>query len=82
MVGVADTHRVLEWRNRLGDLPRKVGEELDQVGRGSWQARKLELDREIIALEDDIRIRRALKVTQGIDFYRYQVSFKLTKEAI
>jgi restriction system protein len=36
----------------------------------------------IIALEDDLRIRRALKATQNIDFYRYQVSFKLTKEAI
>jgi restriction system protein len=36
----------------------------------------------IIALEDDWRIRRALKVTQNIDFYGYQVSFKLTKEAI
>jgi restriction system protein len=36
----------------------------------------------IIALEDDLRIRRALKVTQNIDFYGYQVSFKLTKEAI
>jgi restriction system protein len=31
----------------------------------------------IIALEDDIKIRRALAVTQGIDFYRYEVSFKL-----
>ena len=35
-----------------------------------------------IALEENLRIRRALKVTQNIDFYRYQVSFKLTKEAI
>ena len=31
----------------------------------------------IIALEDDIRIRRALSVINNIDFYRYQVSFKL-----
>jgi restriction system protein len=31
----------------------------------------------IIALEDDIRIRRALAMTQGIQFYRYQISFKL-----
>jgi len=36
----------------------------------------------IIALEDDLRLRRALKVTQGIEFYRYQVSFKLTKVVI
>lgn len=31
----------------------------------------------IIALDDDLRIRRALKVTQNISFYRYEVSFKL-----
>jgi len=33
----------------------------------------------IIALEDDLRIRRALAVTKNIEFYRYQVSFKLFK---
>lgn len=33
----------------------------------------------IIALEDDLRLRRALSVTTNIDFYRYQVSFKLLK---
>ena len=33
----------------------------------------------IIALEDDQRIRRALAVVPSIDFYRYQVSFKLVK---
>ncbi len=33
----------------------------------------------IIALEDDARIRRALSVARGIDFYTYQVSFKLQK---
>jgi restriction system protein len=33
----------------------------------------------IIALDDDIRIRRALSVASGITFYKYQVSFKLLK---
>jgi restriction system protein len=33
----------------------------------------------IIALEDDLRIRRALSVTDNIEFYRYQVNFKLFK---
>lgn len=33
----------------------------------------------IIALEDDLRLRRALSVTSNIDFYRYQVSFKLVQ---
>lgn len=31
----------------------------------------------IIALEDDIRLKRALSVAPNIDFYRYQVSFSL-----
>jgi restriction system protein len=33
----------------------------------------------IIALEDDQRIRRALAMTPNIDFFRYQISFKLLK---
>jgi restriction system protein len=33
----------------------------------------------IIALEDDQRIRRALSAAPNIEFYRYQVSFKLVK---
>jgi restriction system protein len=33
----------------------------------------------IIALEDDQRIRRALAMVGSIEFYRYQVSFKLVK---
>lgn len=31
----------------------------------------------IIGLDDDRRVQRALAVTQGIDFYRYEVDFKL-----
>jgi len=31
----------------------------------------------IVALEDDLRIRRALKVAPNIDFYRYIINFKL-----
>lgn len=33
----------------------------------------------IIALEDDQRIKRALAVTPNIEFFRYQISFKLQK---
>lgn len=33
----------------------------------------------IIALDDDQRIRRALAVVPNIEFYRYQISFKLVK---
>lgn len=35
----------------------------------------------IIALEDDLRIKRALSVAPNIEFYRYKVSFKLFKGA-
>ena len=31
----------------------------------------------IIALEDDLKLKRALKAAPNIDFYRYQVNFKL-----
>jgi restriction system protein len=34
----------------------------------------------IVALDDDMRIRRALAVTDNIDFYRYEVSFKLLQQ--
>ena len=33
----------------------------------------------IIGLEDDNRIRRALSVTSSFEFYRYKVSFTLHK---
>jgi len=33
----------------------------------------------IIALDDDVRIRRALAVAPGIDIYRYEISFRLKK---
>ena len=31
----------------------------------------------IIALEDSLKIKRALSVTSDIDFYRYKVNFEL-----
>jgi len=34
----------------------------------------------IVALEDDLRIRRALSVAQNIEFYTYKVSFSLQKQ--
>ena len=33
----------------------------------------------IIALEDDLRLKRALSMTNNIDFYRYEIEFKLIK---
>jgi restriction system protein len=48
-----------------------VQEELAEAGQSVIGA--------IIALEDDQRIRRALAMTPNIQFYRYQISFKLVK---
>jgi restriction system protein len=36
----------------------------------------------VIALEDDQRIRRALSMVPTIDFFRYQISFKLIKGGV
>jgi restriction system protein len=36
----------------------------------------------IIALEDDLKLRRALSVTNNIDFYTYKVSFQLVKGGV
>jgi restriction system protein len=36
----------------------------------------------VIALEDDQRIRRALSMVPTIDFFRYQISFKLIKAGV
>ena len=33
----------------------------------------------IVALEDDQRLRHSLVIVPGVDFYKYEVSFKLTK---
>ena len=34
----------------------------------------------IVALNDDLRLRRALSVANNIDFYRYSVSFEMKKQ--
>ena len=58
----------------VGQIQRYMGyvkdelAEADQVVKGA-----------IIGLEDDLKIKRALSVTNNIEFYRYQVSFKLFK---
>jgi restriction system protein len=38
-----------------------------------------EVEGVVIALEDDVRIRRALAMAPKISFFKYQVSFKLVK---
>jgi restriction system protein len=48
-----------------------VQEELAEVGQ--------EVHGAIIALEDDLKIRRALKVTRNIEFFRYIINFRLQR---
>lgn len=58
----------------VGQIQRYMGYVLDEIAEDDQAVRGC-----IIALEDDIKIRRALRATSNIDFYRYEVSFKLKK---
>ena len=58
----------------VGQIQRYMGFVLDDIAEGNQGVRGA-----IIALEDDLRLRRALRVTNNIEFYRYQVNFKLFK---
>ncbi|MGL6161930.1 endonuclease NucS domain-containing protein [Microbulbifer sp.] len=59
----------------VGQVQRYMGYVKEELAEPGQQVRGV-----IIALEDDLRLRRALSVTGNIDFYRYQVSFKLLKD--
>ena len=61
----------------VGQIQRYMGYVMDELAEENQSVKGV-----IIALEDDLRIRRALRVAQGIDFYRYEVSFKLHKQAL
>ena len=56
----------------VGQIQRYMGYIAEEIAEDHQRVRGI-----IIALDDDLRIRRALKVAQGIEFYRYQVSFDL-----
>jgi len=60
--------------NVVGQIQRYMGYVKDELAEDGQDVRGV-----IIGLEDDIRIKRALSVTNNIDFYRYKVSFKLFK---
>jgi len=60
--------------NVVGQIQRYMGYVKEELAEDNQQVKGI-----IIALEDDIRIKRALAVTNNIEFYRYQVSFKLYK---
>ncbi len=58
----------------IGQIQRYMGFVLQELAEEGQAVRGA-----IIGFEDDFRIRRALAVAPNIDFYRYQVSFKLVK---
>jgi restriction system protein len=60
--------------NVVGQIQRYMGYVQEELAEANQTVRGV-----IIALEDDLRIRRALKVAQGIEFYNYKVSFSLIK---
>ncbi len=60
--------------NVVGQIQRYMGYVKEQLAESNQKVHGV-----IIALEDDLRIKRALSVTNNIEFYRYQVSFKLYK---
>jgi len=61
--------------NVVGQIQRYMGFVKDELSEANQEVKGI-----IIALEDDLRIKRALSVTNKIEFYRYKVSFKLFKD--
>lgn len=59
----------------VGQVQRYMGDIIAQYAEEGQTVRGA-----IIALEDSLRLRRALSVAPNIDFYRYEVSFQLKKE--
>jgi len=58
----------------VGQIQRYMGYVKDELAEANQQVKGI-----IIAHEDDLRIKRALSVANNIEFYRFQVSFKLIK---
>jgi restriction system protein len=58
----------------VGQIQRYMGYVLEELAEQNQTVKGV-----IIALENDKKMKRALAVTNNIDFYRYQVSFKLFK---
>ena len=58
----------------VGQIQRYMGYVLDELAENDQTVKGI-----IIGLEDDLRLRRALRVTQNIEFYRYEVDFKIIK---
>ncbi len=60
--------------NVVGQIQRYMGYVKEELAESNQEVKGI-----IIGLDDDLRIKRALSVTNNIEFYRYQVNFKLLK---
>lgn len=60
--------------NVVGQIQRYMGYVLEELAEDNQTVKGA-----ILALDDDLRIRRALAVATNIEFYRYQINFKLFK---
>ena len=58
----------------VGQIQRYMGYVKDELAEPNQTVKGI-----IIGLEEGQKIKRALQVAVGVDFYRYQVSFKLIK---
>lgn len=58
----------------VGQIQRYMGYVKDELAEGEQEVRGV-----IIGLDDDLKVKRALSVTNNIDFFKYEVSFKLHK---
>ncbi|MDD2578069.1 MAG: endonuclease NucS [Candidatus Dojkabacteria bacterium] len=58
----------------IGQIQRYMGYVKEELAENRQSVKGI-----VIAYEDDIKLQRALSVTQNIDFYKYKVSFKLEK---
>ena len=58
----------------VGQVQRYMGYVVEMLAESNQEVHGV-----IIALEDDLKIQRALKVTRNIEFYRYIINFKLER---
>ena len=60
--------------NVVGQIQRYMGYVFEELREENQTVKGI-----IIGLDDDLKVKRALSVTNNIEFYKYQVSFKLSK---
>ena len=58
----------------LGQIQRYMGYVLDELAEPNQKVKGL-----IIGFDDDLQLKRALRVAQNVEYYRYELNFKLIK---